>query len=87
MTRRAALVLRAGAEGEEGETLWFPDDLAYPHYLADPRAPHAGARLQFPAHREDDLKIENGLGRGHSALTQFFREHDHYWSAGVWMHW
>lgn len=24
--------------------------------------------------------------RGHSVLTQFFREHDHYWSAGVWMH-
>ncbi len=24
--------------------------------------------------------------RGHSPLTQFYRKHDHYWSAGVWVH-
>ena len=24
--------------------------------------------------------------RGHSVLTQFFRRHEHYWSAGVWLH-
>jgi hypothetical protein len=24
--------------------------------------------------------------RGHSALTQFYDDHDHYWSTGLWLH-
>lgn len=45
----------------------------------------AGVWLR-PAGSTRGIRVGLEYFRGHSALTQFFREHEHYVSAGFWIH-
>ncbi len=40
----------------------LPGKVVYAPYLADPRQPYTGARLQFPVRKSRDVKIENVVG-------------------------
>ena len=52
------------------EASLLPEGFLYPSYLADPRAPVSGVRLQFPMRKNDDPKVETVIAN-HTALVRF----------------
>ncbi|MBI2933705.1 MAG: hypothetical protein HYY16_18840, partial [Planctomycetes bacterium] len=48
--------------GAEWESQWFPKEVLYRNYMADPLTPRSGSKLMFPFRKEDNIKIENCLG-------------------------
>ena len=56
--------------GVDWETTWLPEGFLYSSYLADPRAPVSGVRLQLPIRKKDDPKIENVLAN-HMVLVRY----------------
>ncbi len=56
--------LPANLQARDWDVEWAPANLLYHPYLADPRQPHTGAKLQFPIdpHVDDHVKLEAVFG-------------------------